>query len=351
MEHPFFDKYWKIMIYSLSFISLGFLYYFYFSGFKEMSRALYSLDSALFLFLNFSFGISLWYYIRLNHFEEKKDFQVALNILGASLFFPLFTVFGSHFIMLLFAGNLLVYTQFFWNNIFINLTISLIIFSVLLLFYYLIIYYNKYKDNLFRKKQLIIDLKEQELVNLKAKINPHFLFNSLNSISYLVYENPEKAHHSIVQLSDYFRYSLSSTQEQFTSLEKEIANLERYLEIEKIRFEEKLVFEISIDEKCKNVNVPVLILQPLVENAIKHGVYESSEKVIISLNCENHPDFIKISLKNNFEKNEKKKKGQGYGLQYVANRLKLLYNREDLLQIRALENEFLVELYCPKNKK
>jgi LytS/YehU family sensor histidine kinase len=216
------------------------------------------------------------------------------------------------------------------------------------MFYYLIIYYQTFKENLIRQNQLAIKLQEQELSNLKAQINPHFLFNSLNSISYLIFNDPESAHHSIVQLSDYFRYSLSGTKQQFTSLEKELENIQRYLEIEKIRFDDKMRIHFEVAEQAQSVNVPILILQPLVENSIKHGVYESIEIIQIDIIIKYFEDFIQININNNFDKETKSKKGTGIGLENVRQRLELLYKRADLMKITKTENTFEVQLSIPK---
>jgi LytS/YehU family sensor histidine kinase len=122
------------------------------------------------------------------------------------------------------------------------------------------------------------------------------------------------------------------------------------MDIEKIRFGEKLVFEKDIRDVCLQASLPNMILQPLVENAIKHGVYESTEKVVVKLSCNSSGNLIDISLRNNFDPEHKSRTGAGVGLKNVENRLRLIYNREELLKFKKEDNVFEVILKIPQNK-
>jgi LytS/YehU family sensor histidine kinase len=217
------------------------------------------------------------------------------------------------------------------------------------LLYYLLIYYQKNKENIVRKTELTSMLNALELSNLKSQINPHFLFNSLNSISSQIYSNPVEAHESIVKLSDYFRYSLSTGEKMFTTLREELDNVNRYLDIEKIRFSDKMIVVKEIDETCLNFNVPVMLLQPVFENAVKHGVYESTEQVLIKVNIVNHSDFFSIIVSNNFDPDITRKKGTSTGLKNIRRRLNFIYKREDLLYISQTNNTFEVKILLPKS--
>ena len=135
---------------------------------------------------------------------------------------------------------------------------------------------------------------------LKAQINPHFIFNSLNSISSLTLSSPEDAREMIVKMSEFLRYSLGQDSEQI-SLRVELDQIKRYLDIEKVRFGDQLVFESVMDQECLEWPVPRLILQPLFENAIKHGLYESIETVTISLAGSKKGNNILLTISNNFD--------------------------------------------------
>ena len=124
-------------------------------------------------------------------------------------------------------------------------------------------------------------------------------------------------------------------------------NIKLYLEIEKIRFEDKFEYIEKIDEECKQVEVPNMILQPLIENAIKHAVYETLDKVTITLTCTQENEFLKINLTNNYDKETKAKKGSGIGLKNIEGRLELLYGRNDLLKVKKTDDTFSVSMYIP----
>ena len=130
----------------------------------------------------------------------------------------------------------------------------------------------------------------------------------------------------------------------------EVENITRYLDIEKVRFGEKLVVKHDIAKKCLDAKVPSLILQPIVENAIKHGLSESIGKVEIRIVADCFQGYLKIQVENDFDDDKPKiKSGNGIGLQNIAQRMKLIYGREDLLRVGTDDNKFLVTLTFPQN--
>jgi len=182
---------------------------------------------------------------------------------------------------------------------------------------------------------------------LKSQINPHFLFNSLNSISSLTITNPEKARDMVIKLSDFLRYSVSTNTSRFTTLQNELANIQRYLEIEKVRFGDKLQFEFILEGTCKDHLIPIMLLQPLFENAIKHGVYESIEKVKIEMDCKYTSGYLEIVIWNDFDPNAHARKGTGLGLNNIRERLRLLYKTDTLLKTSVEGTKFFVFLSLP----
>ena len=191
-------------------------------------------------------------------------------------------------------------------------------------------------------------VKESELNVLRSQLNPHFLFNSLNSISSLTISDPETARDMIIKLSEFLRYALRHSEREKTRFSDEIKNIELYLQIEKIRFGEKLIFEKEIGKGCEQGLIPNMILQPLFENAVKHGVYESTEPITIRMSCEGVARNMEIRIRNNFDSSQVSRKGAGIGLRNVRNRLMLIYGRDDLVQIHKSENEFEVKLQIPQ---
>jgi two-component system, LytTR family, sensor kinase len=183
--------------------------------------------------------------------------------------------------------------------------------------------------------------KEAELFKLRQNLQPHFLFNSLNSINALIGTEPKQARTMIQQLSDFLRGTLKKEDNQWVSLDEELQHLHLYLDIEKVRFGHRLatVIENTAGEDSK---IPALLLQPIVENAIKFGLYDTIGDVIISLSAWNENNTLKVQVKNPFDaESNAARKGTGFGLSSVQRRLYLLFNRSDLLQT-SCENEYFI---------
>jgi LytS/YehU family sensor histidine kinase len=163
-----------------------------------------------------------------------------------------------------------------------------------------------------------------ELEALQAKVNPHFLYNTLNSIAELSLHQGAKARQMTIALAELFRYSLNKKNETEISVEEEMEMVENYLMIEKIRFEDKLDVSIDIDNDTKRAEIPKFILQPLVENAVKHGLKEPDKKGIIKIAIKGNPENVDITIHDNglpFPENIQ----IGYGLKSVIDKLALFY--------------------------
>jgi LytS/YehU family sensor histidine kinase len=163
-----------------------------------------------------------------------------------------------------------------------------------------------------------------ELDALQAKVNPHFLYNTLNSIAELSLHQGAKARQMTIALAELFRYSLNKQNETMIALEDEVEMVENYLMIEKIRFEDKLEISIEMDDAVKQVKVPKFILQPLVENAVKHGLKEPNKKGGIKITitgAANHIDLVIFDNGEPFPEDIQ----IGYGLKSVMDKLNLFY--------------------------
>jgi LytS/YehU family sensor histidine kinase len=223
------------------------------------------------------------------------------------------------------------------------------IYGLIVLSYYLFISLTNLADKNVKEAKLESLLKETELKMLRSQINPHFLFNSLNSISSLTITDPEKARIMVVKLSDFMRYALSRKDEQTVSLRSELENLLLYLDIEKVRFGDKLTTEEHIDTECYDFKIPVMLLQPLYENAVKHGVYESTETVKIFTQAKIVDGFIEIIIRNNYDPAPSIKRGTGTGLINVTRRLELFYGRRASVQSVKEDGIYTITLYIPKD--
>jgi LytS/YehU family sensor histidine kinase len=228
-----------------------------------------------------------------------------------------------------------------------RIVIGGLFYVMLCLAYYLVVYNNNLQEKMIEGARLNELLKESELNMLRSQINPHFLFNSLNSISSLTISDPEKAREMLIKLSDFLRYSVSTNAAGFTSLEKEMTNIQRYLEIEKVRFGDKLIFGFKMEGNCKDNKIPAMLLQPLFENAIKHGVYESTEQVKIEMDCRYAGGCLEIEIWNDFEPGARARKGAGVGLKNIKERLRLLYKSDSLMKTSIEGHKYLVSLCLP----
>lgn len=194
-------------------------------------------------------------------------------------------------------------------------------------------------------------LKNAELHNLKNQLQPHFLFNSLNSVHSLVGKNPEAAREMIELLSSFLRNMLQSDRREFSTFAEEIELISTYLEIEKIRFQGRLNIQLKTETECNNLPLPSLILQPLVENAIKYGMYEQLGMCLISIQSSIENNLLKITIENPYEYNRinMNKSNSGFGLDATQKRLFLLYGRNDLVHIKNENNLFIITLQIPIN--
>jgi two-component system LytT family sensor kinase len=191
--------------------------------------------------------------------------------------------------------------------------------------------------------------KEAELFKLRQQLQPHFLFNSLNSISALVGTRPEEARRMIQQLSDFLRGTIKKEEQQFVTLAEELQHLQLYLDIEKVRFGHRLATNIESDGEANELKLPSLLLQPIVENAIKFGLYDTIETVVISICAKKENEQLLITVQNPFDpQTATMQKGSGFGLSSVKRRLHLLFARKDLLSTSVDENIFTTALKIPQ---
>lgn len=191
--------------------------------------------------------------------------------------------------------------------------------------------------------------REAELNQLRQHLQPHFLFNSLNSIVALISIRPEEARKMIHQLADFLRGTLKKDDQQQVTLAEELEHLSLYLDIEKVRFGHRLHTSVYSDELCSQLLLPSMLLQPLVENAIKFGLYDTTGPVSIIISARCVEQQLLISIKNPFDpKTAQPRQGTGFGLSGVKRRLYLLFSRNDLLETRTEDDHFITTVKIPQ---
>lgn len=192
--------------------------------------------------------------------------------------------------------------------------------------------------------------REAELATLRQQLQPHFLFNSLNSISALAGSRPEEARRMIQQLSDFLRGTIKRDDHAMVPLEEELKHLHLYLEIEKVRFGHRLATSIEKEDAPEEYKLPSLLLQPVVENAIKFGLYDTVGEILIRINAKGDGNQLIVTVENPFDPaTAQPKQGTGFGLSSIQRRLYLLFGRNDLLRTYQKDHTFITEIRIPQS--
>jgi two-component system, LytTR family, sensor kinase len=205
------------------------------------------------------------------------------------------------------------------------------------------------EENKQRKIEAESLLREAELTRLRQQLQPHFLFNSLNSISALAGSEPERARTMIQNLSEFLRGTLHQDEQKLVTLTDELKHLQLYLEIEKVRFGHRLRAEIEVESGAESGTLPSLILQPVAENAVKHGIYNTLGDITIRITAKKIKGELVVEIINPIDSTERRlSNGTGFGLSSIRRRLNLIYARADLLQTRSTDHDYTTTLHIPQ---
>lgn len=336
------------IVYLIVWVTLGVIHFslLYF-GYGLQDTASFA-DSLVFNLLFALIGSGLWFMVRYSDLQTKTIRELAFyHLSGAAVTIFIWMMAGYLILNGLFSEND-AYRAFLSDTISFRIITGVMFYALLVSGYYLLINFRELKEKNQREAQLTNLLKEAELNMLRSQIRPHFLFNSLNSISSLTMTNPEKAQEMVIKLSEFMRYTLNLPDSMISTLEKELYHAELYLDIEKVRFGDRLTFKKHINQEALEWNVPVMILQPLIENSVKYGVYESSETTMIKLDAVLDNGVLEISIGNTYDPEARIRKGTGTGLKNIRGRLLNLYGTSNLMKINQSEDYFEVVLRIPK---
>lgn len=312
-----------------------------------------SINDYVLYFIIIPFGIGLTHTYRFVLKKIKADqfkllSQIIFIILSSSLLgaclYTLLSVFSK-----LFQLNNQEFSFLSAISSIINFSVVFFVWNIIYFGYH---YFTNYKKAEINNLRLEAAGKESELNSLKAQLNPHFMFNSMNSIRALIDEDPGKAKLAVTQLSNILRNSLLMNKSKEITLEEEVSLVIDYLELEKIRYEERLHFTLNIEAKTKKLFLPPLIIQGQVENAIKHGISKLPEGGEINVNTFIKDNFLKITVSNSGKLNTEKS-ATGLGFQNSLQRLQLMYGRQATISIKEdKENNMVItEINIPLNNK
>jgi two-component system, LytTR family, sensor kinase len=350
MKHPILENKARFIVWSLVWFLLALaqslLFYFAYGRFIDLGL----IDSIVSLLIYSVFALSMWYPFSLFNSGIPKTTVLIVNLILSGAIYVTLWILITKFVMTNVLPEQNNYQEY-WNATFpYRVGSGVFIYGLIILTYYLFVSLTNLSEKNVKEARLKSLIKETELKMLRSQINPHFLFNSLNSISSLTITDPEKARDMVVKLSDFMRYALARKDEQPVTLQSELENLWLYLDIEKVRFGDKLTTEENIDNNCLECRIPVMLLQPLYENAVKHGVYESTENVKILTRAKLVDGYLEITISNNYEPGLSSTKGTGTGLLNVKRRLELFYGKNSSMETTRVNGIYSVRLVIPYDK-
>ncbi len=347
MINPFVKNVKSFSVYLIIWIFIFLLHTSILKFVMELPLSIGLTDSIIFNFIFFALGLSLWYPTKFISFESFSVLKIITNHITAAFFTAGFWVFVSYWIAKQVLADNIDYLNFLTLSLVWRFFIGMFFYFIIVALNYIIIYYSNFQEKVLKEAELKSLVKEAELKSLKYQINPHFIFNSLNSISALTLSEPDLARKMTIDLSSFLRKTLSINEKQKSKLCDELKNAKLYLDIEKIRFGDKFTYSEEIGNECLDLEVPNMILQPIFENAIKHGVYESVETVNINFKCEELLDYMKITIQNNYDVESVPHKGEGIGMNNIQSRLRMIYNQDNLLKFSKNDGIFIVTIFIP----
>ncbi len=276
--------------------------------------------------------------------QNRYIYLTALNSFAAFVWLGV-----STFLLLAFVSPGYGYSDFYMSSIPVRAAFGFLLLGAVLLMN--VLWYSVQQQEVTNQRNAEAQklTTDAELYRLREQLKPHFLFNSLNSIQALIGQDPRKARTMVHQLSDFLRSTIRGDEKQWISLQQELDILYLYLDIEKVRFGHRLQTHIEIAEGAANMQIPALLLQPIVENAIKFGLYDTLDAVEIGITAIIEGKQLVVQVSNPFDSNTAiTKKGTGFGLSSVQRRLHLVFNRTDLLTTSQKDQIYTTTIKIPQ---
>lgn len=300
-------------------------------------------------------SIALWFFCKQIPFKKPKIVQFVAAHLAGSILFSASWVGACYLMHLLFVPAavhkyLLSIGIYLWQ--FLD---GITKYGFLAGIFYTIDFYKKFKEKELRESELGLLTKKMELQNLKSQLNPHFLFNALNSVNALMAKDPEKARTMNSKLAQLLRFSLDGYDKRFVTLKEEIEFIHNYLDIEKVRFGDKLKVHEKIDTALLDTKIPSMLLQPLVENAIKHGISREAKGGELTIQILRNNGFLNLEISNTGEPVPEETLAailnKGIGLKNTNERLKRIYGESCSLELHSTPpNRFSVSIKIPHSQ-
>lgn len=305
-------------------------------------NALVNLIFSVFMGIIFSHQLRM-YFLRKSYFQFNAGMLV-IQILVSSIVISI-----SYTLITKFFASILYVSFSHWTllSIFLNVISIFVVFILWCAIYFTVLLFEESRKKEINNLLLTKTQVELELQNLRSQLNPHFLFNSLNAIRALVETEPVKAKTAINLLSNLLRSTLKLNGVKLVSVGKEMELVDAYLQLEKIRFEERLEIKQEIGEACKQLMIPSFTIQTLVENSIKHGISKLIEGGEISISVQGNNEHCAIKVINSGKLENKV--DLGIGLSNLKKRLALQYKSDFSFEISEIDNTVEVTIVLPAN--
>ncbi len=312
--------------------------------------------SGLYFLLSGVTGIAVTHFYRLA-IKEYRWFQLNILKLIRNMLFGALAVTVFYFIVLTLIDAMLFVFAFFlfkiemtaptisldtyWAYFYLSMINVYAVFLLWSLLYFVFQYFENFQKAKYAQVIAQSQLKDATLLNLRNQINPHFLFNALNSIRSLTVTDTNKAREAVTLLSEILRYSLNSEQKKYVTLKEEFDVVRDYLELEKIRFGERLNYNIQLDDGSNDIQIPPLMVMTLAENAIKHGISQLKNGGTIQVQASIRQNGLEIILNNSgtFSEKQHDLENSGIGLHNTRQRLAMLYNNKAQFNIKQQDSD------------
>jgi two-component system, LytTR family, sensor histidine kinase AlgZ len=335
--HPIFNRRGSLLLYIGLWMALSVLL----AGLLQMPggmgwRNALTIGAPLCLFYAFV-CLTPWYVCRYKPLRTTPWFTLIVNHLGAAILATGLWVSFGHMIAAAIGST------GFRPAIPSVMVVGLLLYIVSVALHYALLAVEQSRES-------EIQAREAELRALKAQINPHFLFNSLNSITALTTVDPARAREMCIRLSDFLRSTLGLGERESISWREELALARVYLDVEQVRFGSRLQVEMNVDEACQDCLVPPLVLQPLIENAVKHGIATLVDGGTIKVEGAMRNGQVEISVENGFDPDSPSPRRHGIGLRNIRSRLETRFGEAATLTAHAENNRFRAEMVVPCRK-
>lgn len=319
-------------------------------GFSLYKSRGYSQQLLFFLLLVLVLNIFSSHFYRLL-IKKKSWINDSFGVLSIKI------IFSSILLGLVFSAITNFLSFLLFENVFVFIDLNSFLIGLFLYFVWNIIYFgyayfDRSKNQEIERLKLTSEKNEIELQNLRSQLNPHFMFNSMNSIRALIDENPDKAKKAVTSLSAILRNALINTRDRLIPLKQEIETVQDYLSLEKIRYEERLTFNFDLAPTSLNILIPPMIIQTLAENAIKHGVAKkiAGGEVLIKSKLSDDNVIIQIINPGQLSNNSTQKDRPSLGILNTKRRLLMQYGDKASFSIKNLDADSVIStLTIPKS--